>query len=132
MGLITWDSGLDTGHAKIDEQHRALVDAFNKLHAAMKQGRGKDELQDTLSFLKDYTVSHFAMEGELMDRTGYPGGHAHKAIHADLVAQVQELTDRFRQGKTALTLPVMDFLEGWLIHHIKEEDVRLAQYLKTR
>ena len=132
MGLITWKASLETGHAKIDDQHRSLVAAFNELHAAMKQGKGKDELGRTLAFVKNYTMEHFAMEEELMDRFGYPGAIEHKGIHGSLVSQVTELCHRFEEGRTSLTLPVMDFLEGWLVDHIQGEDVRLAQFLKTR
>lgn len=132
MGLISWKSSLETGHAKIDEQHRALVEALNNLHTAMKQGKGKDELSRTLSFLKNYTVEHFRMEEELMDRYQYPGVIEHKGIHGSLVSQVTELCIRYEEGRTALTLPVMDFLEGWLIDHIQGEDVRLAQFLKAK
>ena len=132
MGLINWKPSLETGHAKIDLQHQSLVDAFNALHTAMKQGKGKDELSRTLDFLKNYTVEHFRMEEELMDRFAYPGVVEHKGIHGSLVSQVAELCSRFEAGKTALTLPVMDFLEGWLVEHIQGEDVRLAQFLKAR
>lgn len=132
MGLITWKPSLETGHAKIDDQHRALTDAFNNLHAAMKQGKGKEELGRTLGFLRNYTVEHFHMEEGLMDRFEYPGVAEHKGIHGSLVSQVSELCQRFEEGRTALTLPVMDFLEGWLIEHIQGEDVRLAQFLRTR
>lgn len=132
MGLITWKPSLETGHTKIDAQHQALVEAFNTLHSAMKQGKGKEELSRTLAFLKSYTVEHFQMEEELMDRYDYPGVAEHKGIHGSLVSQVAELCLRFDAGKTALTLPVMDFLEGWLVEHIQGEDVRLAQYLKSR
>jgi len=132
VGLITWKPSLETGHLKIDEQHRALTEAFNNLHTAMKQGKGQDELGRTLGFLKQYTVEHFRMEEELMDRFEYPGVIEHKGIHGSLVSQVAELHQRFEEGRTALTLPVMDFLEGWLIEHIQGEDVRLAQFLKSR
>lgn len=132
MGLITWKPSLETGHPKIDEQHQALVEAFNRLHSAMKQGMGKEELGRTLGFLKDYTVEHFRMEEELMDRFEYPGAIEHKGIHGSLVSQVEEFCLRFEEGRTALTLPVIDFLEGWLIDHIRGEDVRLAQFLKLR
>ena len=46
--------------------------AYNNLHGAMKQGRGKDELGTTLVFLKDYTVQHFQMEEEFVKTHAYP------------------------------------------------------------
>jgi len=132
MALIVWDSRLATGHGKIDEQHQALIEAFNRLHTAMKAGKGKDEVGGILVFLKDYTVNHFAMEQELMAKHRYPGEARHKEIHTDLVKQVAELVQRFQDGTATLTLPVMNFLEDWLTKHIQGEDYRLAEYLRTQ
>ena len=132
MALIVWDQRLETGHSKIDEQHKSLVEIFNRLHGAMKQGRGKDELGGILVFLKDYTVTHFAMEEALMDKYSYSGAVQHKQIHADLVRQVAELVTKFQQGTATLTLPVMNFLEDWLVKHIQGEDYRFALELKGK
>lgn len=132
MALITWDANLATGHKTIDEQHQALIEAFNCLHAAMKQGKGKDEVGRTLVFLKDYTVEHFRMEEELMQRYAYPASARHKGIHHELVGNVSDLVERFQKGTGSLTLPVMDFLEKWLVDHIQGEDVRLAEHLRSK
>jgi len=131
MALITWDARLETGHPTIDEQHKALIDAYNALHNAMKQGKGKDELHKVLHFLADYTVSHFRMEEDLMNVHAYAGTQRHKELHADLVAKVLELIRKLEAGQAMLTLQVMDFLEGWLVEHIQGEDYRLAQALKA-
>jgi hemerythrin-like metal-binding protein len=129
MGLVQWDSKLDTGYPEIDQQHQALVDAFNRLHVAMKEGKGRDEVGNLLLFLKDYTVTHFRMEEELMDRHGYPMTTKHRAIHQALIAQVADLVERYQNGTMSLTLSVMDFLEDWLVTHIQGEDFRLAAFL---
>jgi hemerythrin-like metal-binding protein len=132
MALIVWDDRLATGHAKIDEQHKSLVEIFNRLHGAMKQGRGKEEVEGILVILKDYTVTHFAMEEDLMARHDYSGAAQHRKIHADLVHQVADLVARFQEGKSTLTLPVMNFLEDWLVTHIQGEDCRFAAELRTK
>ncbi len=132
MGLINWDKRLETGHGKIDEQHQALVVAYNNLHGAMKQGRGKDELGTTLVFLKDYTVQHFQMEEELMKTHAYPGTSRHQDLHRALVGQVADVVTRFNAGQPVMTMQVMDFLEGWLVEHIMAEDYRLAEYLRGK
>lgn len=31
-----------------------------------------------------------------------------------------------------ITLPVMNFIEGWLVEHIQGEDFRLAEFLRTK
>lgn len=132
MSLMQWDPRLETGHPRIDEQHRALVESLNDLHRAMKEGRGKDEVGRILVFLRDYTVTHFRMEEQLMAQSGYPHAAVHLKIHADLVAQVGDLVNRFEKGNATLTLPVMKFLEDWLTNHIQGEDFRLVQYLHNR
>jgi hemerythrin-like metal-binding protein len=124
MALIVWDKRL--------EKHKSLVEIFNRLHGAMKQGKGKDEVEGILVFLKDYTVSHFAMEEQLMKEHSYSGAVKHKEIHADLVRQVAELVGKFQAGTATLTLPVMNFLEDWLVKHIQGEDYRFALELKTK
>lgn len=129
MAIITWDVRLETRHPQIDEQHKALIQAFNDLHLAMKQGKGKDEVGRTLTFLTAYTKTHFRMEEDLMARSGYPRAREHQEIHADFAGKAQDLLDQFNQGKTLITLPVMTFIENWLVDHIQGEDVRLAQFL---
>jgi hemerythrin-like metal-binding protein len=132
MGLITWDKALETGHPKVDEQHKALIEAFNNLHQAMKSGKGKETIGKTLDFLKDYTVQHFQMEEGLMDANRYPGAPKHKELHRDLVAKVADLVERFHSGQPVLTMAVMNFLEGWLMEHIQGEDVLLAKFIKDK
>jgi hemerythrin-like metal-binding protein len=132
MALIVWDARLETGHAAIDDQHKSLVEILNRLHTAMKQGRGKAELEGILVFLKDYTVTHFGMEEGLMAKHGYAGGDRHRAIHAELVRQVADLVTRFQAGTGMLTLEVMNFLEDWLVKHIQAEDYAFAQDLRAR
>jgi hemerythrin-like metal-binding protein len=132
MALIVWDARLATGHSAIDEQHQSLVEIVNRLHGAMKQGKGKGEIQGILVFLNDYTVTHFAMEEGLMAQHGYSGAARHRAIHADLVRQLAELVDKFQQGTATLTLPVMTFLEEWLVQHIMGEDQLFAKELRDK
>lgn len=132
MAYMNWKPALEVGHAKIDEQHRSLVEAINTLHAAMKQGKGKDEIQKILVFLKDYTVDHFKMEENLMMAHAYPGAQVHMAIHADLVKQVGALVNDHQAGKAILTASVLDFLEEWLTKHIMTEDKELGAFLKAR
>ena len=132
MALMVWDKRLETGHSKIDEQHKSLIEILNRLHEAMKLGKGKGEVEGILVFLKDYTVTHFAMEEGLMLQHSYSGAVKHKEIHADLVRQVVELVGKFQNGSATLTLPVMKFLEEWLTQHIQGEDYRFALELKSK
>jgi hemerythrin len=57
-----WDEKLETGNEKIDRQHKQLITALNKLIDACGEGKGSDELENTLEFLNAYIVKHFSDE----------------------------------------------------------------------
>lgn len=131
-GKLVWNKDLETGHSRIDQQHKALVESLDQLQVAVERGNDKDEVGRILVFLRDYTLSHFAMEEALMTGTGYPDAHSHQKIHQDLIATVSDLVDRFDNGATGLSQPVLQFLQDWLTNHILGEDFRLAAYLRSR
>jgi hemerythrin len=131
MGLIEWSAALETGDARIDEQHRTLVKAFNDLEDALARRRGREAASRTLLFLVGYTTEHFRMEEELMDDAGFPDAGRHKRFHHDLVVKLSALLTSYTQGSATLNPDVMGFLEGWLVEHILGEDLRLAEFLRA-
>jgi hemerythrin-like metal-binding protein len=132
MDYMAWQPALEVGFAKIDEDHRELIAALNRLHAAMDQGQDKEELAKVLNFLRDYTVSHFQTEEALMIKYGYPGASAHFAAHSELVLKVCDFIVDYRAGRAALTEALLDFLETWLVGHILGQDHELGAYLRAR
>lgn len=126
---LEWDSSFETGIATIDGHHRVLFDMVNELHNAMQQKRSKEAIGQILNSLIDYTGSHFAFEENAFRSTNYPQEAAHKQLHAKLVGQVLELKGQFEGGQAVLTQSVIEFLQGWLINHIKGEDKHYAPHL---
>ena len=131
MGAIEWNAALETNHPRIDEQHRALLQAFNQLHAAVLTGRDRGEGSRTLLFLTNYSVQHFRMEEELMDQAAYPDAPRHKKLHHDLVVRLSSLMKGYMEGTTTLSMSTLEFMEGWLVEHIQGEDFRLAEFLRA-
>lgn len=132
MALIQWTTEIETGDARIDAQHRALIQAFNDLVTAVEGKRGWEAAGRTLRFLVGYTMEHFQMEEKLMEEAKYPGTSRHKQLHHHLVVQVSTLMQAHAARTANLSPEVMGFLEGWLVEHIQGEDVRLAEFLRTR
>lgn len=64
MALMDWDSRTHIGHPKIDEQHKTLVDTINELHAAVKAGKDRGEIEQLLLFLKNNAESHFLFDAD--------------------------------------------------------------------
>jgi hemerythrin-like metal-binding protein len=132
MAYMEWTPALEVGFAKIDEDHRELIEVLNQLHADLDQGKDRAELAKVLNFLRDYTVGHFQTEEALMIRYGYPGAAAHFAAHAELVLKVCDFIVEFRAGRVALTEALTEFLGTWLAEHILGRDRELGAYLRAR
>ncbi len=130
--LIIWSDRYSVGIARIDAQHRKLVDLINELHEAMLAGRGNAVIEKTLDALAAYTVSHFASEEGLMKQCAYPGYAEQKAEHEKLLAQLKLLQEKSRgKGGIALTLELASFLKHWLIDHIAALDKKYTAHLRA-
>ena len=132
MPLLTWNDDYSVHIDEIDEQHKLWVRMLNDLHDAMKAGKGKDKVGETLSGLVNYTKVHFAKEEELMRSAGYRYFAEHKRIHEDMVKEVESLLTRYKSGELVITLEVMQFLKNWLSEHILLTDKNYGPYLNSR
>lgn len=131
MAFMPWSDALATGIASIDEQHRWLVDATNRLHAEItKPTPDRAVLGEILEGLVDYTMNHFVLEEELFQRFGYQENDAHKAEHDAFTAQAMQLLMKFEAGES-VGVPVLDFLKEWLLHHILKVDRAYVPFLKA-
>jgi len=131
--IVQWTPGLAVGNAEIDGQHQELFERVNALLEAMRRGRGRDEVRQTLGFLEHYVVYHFGAEERLMARAGYPLLVMHKRLHAGLLAELALWKPRLGTGTALwLTLELQRRLTDWLQNHIGHDDRRLAEFLRTR
>ena len=132
MAFFDWKDSYQTGIAKIDNQHRKLVEYLNTLYDAMKAGKGKDALADVFKGLLDYTKTHFAAEEGLMKLYRYPDYEAHKEVHDKLAAHVQNLYHQFQTGTIGSPIQITNFLKDWLQKHILGTDQKYAPFLKDK
>lgn len=130
----TFTKDLETGNQLIDSEHRQLVDAINNLLAACGAGKGRMELANTTKFLQDYTAKHFSNEEKLQLQYKYPDYAAHKRYHDDFKRVVAGICAKLeKEGPTIpLVGEVNSTIAGWLINHIKKEDVKVAAYIKGK
>ncbi len=130
MALIDWTNNFSVNNFIIDQQHKKLVDLVNQLHDAMKSGKGKEALGNIFEKLISYTKEHFSYEEKLMESKNYPAFLSHKKIHFDLTNQVIDLKNKFKSGKTSLSIEVLNFLKNWLTNHILDEDKKYVPFVK--
>ncbi|WP_313155566.1 bacteriohemerythrin [Lacrimispora sp.] len=130
----TFTKDLETGNPLIDSEHRQLIDAVNNLLAACSTGKGRAELANTTKFLQDYTAKHFGNEEKLQLQNQYPDYVNHKRYHEEFKKVVAGICAKLEKEGPSITLvgEVNSAIAGWLINHIKREDVKVAAHIKSR
>lgn len=135
-GLVVsfaWSKDLETGNAQIDQEHRELLRAINQLLEACATGKGERELSGTLDFLMQYTMTHFRHEEALQVQYAYPDYTNHKRYHETFFKVVENLVANLKaEGPTPrLMEDINKQMVGWLLNHIKTEDVKVAKHIQT-
>src|SRR5579864_3560457 len=132
MEIAKWDDSYKTGHIVVDTQHQELFRLVNQLHTAIMEDRAKPILVPTLEKLAGYALEHFRSEEDLMAKVNYPAMSAHKQMHEELTKEVKELMEKYKSGRTELTIALSNFLAKWLRQHIKEADLALVKYIHSQ
>jgi hemerythrin len=129
-----WDNSLETGNELIDSQHKGLFDAINKLLETCRQGKGKEELSKSLDFLNQYTIQHFFDEEQLQQKYKYPDFENHKKYHDGFKVTVRDLAVRLimKGASNELIEEVKTKIGGWLVTHIKGQDVKVAAHIRLQ
>ena len=124
---------LITGNTLIDTEHRQLFDAINALLDACAQGKGRDQVTETVNFLNRYVARHFSDEEKLQQNSGYPNYPTHKTFHDGYKRQLSDSTQALlSEGPTVKALGQVNQMAGILISHIRVEDRKLAKYIREK
>ena len=129
--MITWDSSLSVGVSEIDVQHQKLIKMLNELQDAMKQGKSKEVLSGIVSGMITYAGTHFAFEEKYFAQFKYPETAAHKAEHVAFATKVKDFQTKFNEGKTGISIEVLNFLSDWLTKHIKGTDKKYGPFFNA-
>lgn len=122
-----------TGNNLIDSEHRQLFAAVNDLLDACSQGKGRDQIQKTVTFLSNYVVKHFGDEEKLQTQSNYPNYPNHKQFHDGYRRQLGQVSQELLQeGPTVKALGDLNKVVAVLVSHIRTEDKRLARHIKEK
>ena len=126
---MEWDTSYAVHVERYDNAHKVLFNMVNDLADAMQQKKSKDAIGRVLNGLAEYTISHFAEEERSFSQTQYPEETQHKALHKKLLDQVDQLLRKFDADEPIIAQDVINFLQDWLINHIKGVDKRYGPHL---
>lgn len=129
-GFLSWKPEYSVGIASIDDQHIKLLNLINNLRTAVLCDTGPDFERGALEELVAYTQDHLKYEEDLMRARGYFDFEAHKGQHDQMIVQVETYVQRYTERGTAVLPEVADYLQRWLLQHIKVTDRKLCDFLK--
>lgn len=131
MTLFFWNSSLETGNARIDEQHRRLFALTNELAEAVRDVGAAYDVDHLVAELRDYAANHFCDEEKVMSCSSLSAAeqNRHRCIHRQFLEKVEAFVDRHAAGDANAITDCLDFLVDWLVLHILKLDQRIVRAL---
>jgi hemerythrin len=128
--MISITKDMEVGVAKIDEQHRELVDRINAITRMGSRSFSKEETQKTLDLLGKYVVQHFGDEEILQIQCKYPKYEWHKALHQEFIDGFVKVKEEFENNGSSFkfVLELYNGIVSWIVRHIKTVDVEFGKY----
>ena len=133
MQTFVWGDEFYTGLEKVDEQHHALIDLFNRLSDSLTIQDESGEAPVLLAFsqLMDYAKYHFSVEEALMHGESLDPRYIkiHLRLHDEFAEQVRAMWS----ARAALSNPsevFLSFLTAWLCLHVLGVDQSMARQIE--
>ena len=129
---MRWTTDLEVGVTFIDDQHKIWFQKAEDLFEAGKRRQAKEYIGEMLTFLEDYTKSHFADEEKYMQSINYPGYPEQKKAHEAFIAQLATLRNDYDKsgGSVTVILNANSMVLNWLTNHISRMDKEIGEFVK--
>jgi diguanylate cyclase (GGDEF)-like protein/hemerythrin-like metal-binding protein len=134
MQAFHWDAHFETGIAKVDQQHQALVETVNRLGTLVAEGEVTlQKLEEVMSELTEYASAHFEHEERMMRRVAIDPRHldAHLGEHMQFFVDTVALHRSVVAKGSSSAGSLLDFLTHWLAYHILGRDQNMARQVKA-
>lgn len=132
METFVWDGHFITDIEKVDQQHRGLVQLFNRLSASLDgcDPNGHLSAREVYNKLQTYARRHFSDEEALMVQVGLDERFRqhHREAHQVFIAQLDVLW----RARKLLENPAdifLTFLTSWLALHVLGMDQSMARQI---
>jgi hemerythrin len=123
---FVWSERFALGHLRIDAEHRAFFELFQKAAALADEGGADERLEVEFRAIVQELRQHFSAEEQIMRDLDIPGRMEHAAIHRALLEQAGATLAMGRQGRWGGALR---WLAVPILEHILNEDILLKRHL---
>lgn len=126
MALMEWNSELDVGVQKMNDEHKDILDVMNQLYDAKQAGKSGPYIVKIVEELGRITSDHFASEEAYMESINYPELTSHKLIHKSLLEKYTQHYEEIKRSNGDMHDAFFHFLKLWLTAHIKGIDMKYS------
>jgi hemerythrin-like metal-binding protein len=125
-----WNEDLELGLESIDQEHKGLIEHYERLYQKMKKGEGHDYCIELLNYLKNYVNTHFANEEAFLDKINYTDSDNHKDIHNAFKTDLLMIANEFELHEidNLKLIKFNLFIKNWCMYHILVEDRNYIEF----
>jgi len=127
--LLSLNHAGSVGVRAMDDQHGILMDTMNELRMAVVHGECREQINEVLDRLIEFTRMHFSSEELLMERNIFPGLAAHRSEHQRMMAQILHSSHRVQHGEQMQMRPLLCMLRESFTEHIESMDLEYGPWL---
>ena len=132
MEKIVWNQSFSVGVARLDEQHKKIINMINLLRSKPEVDVRSEMVSELLTRLTKYASDHFATEEQLLVEYGYPEVAVHKEAHRAYRMKVVALCQDTMDLNASVPEELLRFLGDWWVNHILGADMRYSSFLMER
>ncbi len=125
---IEWNSAWECGEAKIDSQHRRLLEIGNELLGMIHEK--SEGFCEQLEILLSHISEHFSYEEQVQKYIGYPDAESHAEKHRELTEKAIQIKGDCLAGKVNMVSLISFIIDDVIISHLLEEDTKFFPYIK--
>ncbi|MBI4882333.1 MAG: hemerythrin family protein [Planctomycetes bacterium] len=133
MEQIVWDqASFGVGVAKLDEQHKRIIDATNLLLRDPELSVRSESVSEVLGRLVKYAQEHFKAEEGFLAQHGSPDLAEQKKAHRGYLKAVVGFCSDATAHREAVPQELLGFLRNWWVNHIQKDDMKYRPFLAER
>ncbi|OOF20151.1 two-component system response regulator [Salinivibrio sp. IB574] len=130
--FIRWQDKYSVGHPDLDASNKQLLAIINDTYEAIAYHHAdgeKGDFDDLAQRFRDYIVSHFQREEDILHDLAYPKYKEHAAIHERLSRQAHYVLLQCQADPELYSSEFFKFLRYWWVHHVVKEDRQYREFL---
>lgn len=127
MPLIEWKKEYEIGIAKIDNQHKKIIQIVNQAIEYQFSKQNENEIEEIFDDLQNYIREHFKTEEEYMLMHQYPGYDRQRNEHQQFIDRLFQAQREYYKTGHVTSINVFNFVWDWFSQHILLLDKQLSK-----